>query len=191
MVWIKQTSKKKFSVCRTPFRASLLFNFYHKRVTNNNPDGKSNSDQQTYRLTIRLIHHGGLIEDPLKRPMHHSTTPLRCLSRTVNLSPIMPRDASVPDSQCMFLQSGWQHYRHFPPQLHAKTPRKSWHRNYVPTSGIIYLRRLLAAKILACKESISAFANALFTVQKQIKNPHDKTWKIIYFMERKYVSRNC
>ena len=72
---------------------------YHDKVRY----GKQHwSEVLVVRETSDSHHHGG----PPQLPVHHSTIVLGDLRGAVNWASIVPRDSSVSDSECEFLQSG-------------------------------------------------------------------------------------
>ena len=70
------------------------------------PDWKKERDQ-TYSCPRDSRYHGGVIENLLKPPGHHSIILSMGLRKVLNLYPIMPRDDSLSDKQCKFLQAGF------------------------------------------------------------------------------------
>ena len=65
------------------------------------------NQQRTVRETIYLYsvsgNHVCLIDAPVKPRVHHSTIVLRDLRGVLNRLPIMPRHASLSNSECEFL----------------------------------------------------------------------------------------
>ena len=134
---------------------------------------RASSDEKLPRPNFYYIqetgfsrHHGGPIEGP---PIHHSTIVLRGLREVVNRYPIMPRNASLPDSWCKFFPSlGEQHFHSCAGSCEGSS-RYVRHTNFVTASS---KTKFIFKNIKA--QLSSAFRVPLFRFIQTLKVP--RTW---------------